>query len=61
MVIVQERSKAKKFSSIKEAAKASGIPYMTLYMRMRKDTGGLCWSVSKAMKKPVRKYEKREG
>lgn len=58
MVIVQERSKAKKFKSIREASEATGIPYMTLYMRMRKDTGGLCWSVSKAMKKPVRKYER---
>lgn len=61
MVTVQERSKAKKFKSIREASEATGIPYMTLYMRMRKDTGGLCWSISKAMKKPVRVYNRKES
>lgn len=59
--VVTAGTKKKVYKSIREASEAIGIPYMTLYMRMRKDTGGLCWSISKAMKKPVRVYQKREG
>lgn len=44
---------AKKFSSIKEAAKASGISYMVLYMRLRAGK-----PVSRALNTPVRKYKK---
>ena len=61
MKTVTAGSKKKVFKSIREASDATGIPYMTLYMRMRKDTGGLMWSVSKAMRKPVRTYKKKEG
>jgi len=60
MQTVTAGSKKKVYKSIREASNALGIPYMTLYMRMRKDTGGLSWSVSKAMKKPVRVYNKKE-
>lgn len=57
-VRIQAGEKKKIYPSIKEASEATGIPYMTLYMRMRKEAGGLCWSISKAMKKPVRVYNK---
>lgn len=43
-----------KFKSIKAAAEAHNIPYMTLYMRVR---AGM--SVSQACHKKVRKYTKR--
>jgi len=58
-VAVRTGTKKKVYPSIKAAAEATGIPYMTLYMRMRKDDGGLAWSINKAMKKPVRKYERK--
>lgn len=60
MQTVSLGAKKKVYKSIREASDATGIPYMTLYMRMRKDTGGLSWSVNKAFKKPVRKYSKKE-
>ncbi len=59
MQTVTAGSKKKVYKSIREASEALSIPYMTLYMRMRKGDGGLMWSVSKAMKKPVRKYNKK--
>jgi hypothetical protein len=43
-----------KFPSIKAAAEAAGIPYMTFYMRMRNGK-----SASKAYHTKVRKYTKR--
>ncbi len=61
MQTVTAGSKKKIYKSIREASEATGIPYMTLYMRMRKDTGGLMWSVNKAMKKPVRVYNKAQA
>lgn len=59
MQTVTAGSKKKVYKSIREASEATGIPYMTLYMRMRKGEGGLMWSVSKAMKKPVRSYKRK--
>ncbi len=59
MQTITAGSKKKVYKSIREASEALDIPYMTLYMRMRKDKGGLNWSISKAMKKPVRKYERK--
>jgi len=48
-------NKKKVFKSIRLAAKAAGIPYMTLYMRVR---AGM--PVTKAMKQPVRVYKRKE-
>ena len=45
--------KKKQFKSIKLAAQEAGIPYMTLYMRLRMGV-----KPSIAVKKPVRKYRK---
>lgn len=55
MKTVQLGNKQKKYRSIKEAAEAAGIPYITLYMRLRMGN-----TAKIAMKKPVRKYVKRE-
>lgn len=51
-------AKKKSFKSIRLAAEAAGVDYMTFYMRIRKDTGGLNWKAGKAFNKPVRKYVK---
>lgn len=48
--------KKKVFKSIRLAAEAAGVPYMTFYMRLR-----MGMPAQKAMKKPVRKYEKKEA
>lgn len=53
-------TKKKSFTSIRLAAEAAGVPYMTFYMRLRKDTGGLAWKAGKAFNKPVRKYVKKD-
>lgn len=53
-------TKKKQFPSIRLAAEAAGVPYMTFYMRLRADTGGLNWKAGKAFKKPVRVYRKKE-
>lgn len=42
--------------SIRIAAEKAGVPYMTLYMRLR-----MGMPVAQAVKKPVRKYTKVEG
>ena len=52
MVTFSTGSKKKVYRSLTEAAKATGIPYMTLYMRLRHG-----WKPSKAAKAKVRKYE----
>lgn len=52
-------NKKKSFPSIRLAAEAAGMPYMTFYMRLRKDTGGLSWKAGKAFKQPVRKYQRQ--
>lgn len=44
-------NKKKVFKSIKMAAEASGIPYMTLYMRIRMGK-----TLAQAVREPVRKY-----
>ena len=51
MVTVDLGNKKRKFRSIREAAEVSGIPYMTLYMRLRFGKKPLT-----AVRKPVRKY-----
>ena len=56
MVTINLGNKKKQFKSIRLAAEASGIKYITLYMRLRAGN-----SVAKAMNKPVRKYQKQEG
>lgn len=56
MVILSLGNKKRSFKSIRLAAKAVNMPYMTLYMRIR--TG---MPLAKAVKQPVRKYEKVEG
>lgn len=55
MVTVSLGTKKKTFKSIREAAAYSGVPYMTLYMRLRMGK-----PVVKAIKQPVRKYERKE-
>lgn len=47
-------TKKKQFKSIRLAAEAAGVPYMTLYMRLR---AGM--KPGEAVKKPVRKYQKK--
>jgi len=47
-------TKKKQFKSIKLAAKAAGVPYMTFYMRLRMGT-----KPATAAHKPVRKYERQ--
>lgn len=49
-------SKKKSYKSIREASEATGIPYITLYMRVKK----LNWPISRAIKADVRQYNKRE-
>lgn len=44
------------FKSIKEASRTTGIPYMTLYMRVKK----LGWGITKAVNHEVRKYERKQ-
>jgi len=51
---VSTGSKKKVYKSIRLAAEAAGMEYITLYMRLR---AGM--SVSKAMNLPVRKYIKK--
>ncbi len=55
MTVIKLGNKKKSYKSIKEAAKAAGLSYITMYMRLR---AGM--TVSQAMKQPVRKYVKRE-
>lgn len=52
-------NKKKSYTSIRLAAEAAGVPYMTFYMRLRAAKGGLSWKAGKAFKKPVRKYERQ--
>ena len=51
MVTVDLGNKKRKFRSIKAAADAMGVPYMTLYMRLRFGV-----KPATAVKRPVRKY-----
>jgi hypothetical protein len=56
MITIEMGKKKRKFKSIKEAAEASGILYMTLYIRLRAGD-----KPATAIKKPVRKYRKQEA
>lgn len=56
MIIVKLGNKKKAYRSIKLAAEASGIKYITLYMRLRAGD-----KPTTAVNKKVRKYEKQEG
>lgn len=59
MNLVSLGTKKRTFKSIRLAAEAAGVPYMTFYMRIRNGTGGLSWKAGKAFNKPVRKYVKQ--
>jgi len=54
MVIIKMGNKKKAYRSIRLAAEAAGVPYMTFYLRLRMGA-----SVKEAMTKPVRKYTKK--
>jgi hypothetical protein len=54
MVTLSMGNKKRTFRSIREASMAAGIDYMTFYMRLRSGT-----PVKRAMKRPVRKYNKK--
>lgn len=53
--VVSTGNKKKVYKSIRLAAEAAGVPYMTFYMRLR-----MGMPATQAMKKPVRKYVKKE-
>lgn len=53
--VVSFGPKKKAFKSIRLAAAAHNIPYITLYMRIR-----MGMPLAKAVKQPVRKYQKQE-
>jgi hypothetical protein len=48
------KKKITRFNSLIEAAQASRIPYMTLYMRLRHG-----WPLQQALKVPVRRFTRR--
>lgn len=48
-------SKKKVYPTIRQAAEAAGVPYMTFYMRIRK----LGWNVAKAVRAEVRPYNRK--
>ena len=55
MVTLSLGNKKKTYRSIKEAATANGLSYMTLYMRLR-----FGQKPTAAIKRPVRKYQRKE-
>lgn len=55
MKLVSTGAKKKAYKSIRLAAEAAGVPYITLYMRLR-----MGMSVKQAMNTPVRKYIKQK-
>lgn len=55
MRMIAMGNKKKQFKSIRLAAEAAGISYMTFYMRLRAGD-----KPSQAAKKPVRVYNKRK-
>lgn len=55
MVTIKLGNKKKSFKSIRLAAEAAGILYMTLYMRIRAGD-----KPATAIKKPVRQYNKKQ-
>ena len=54
MKLVSIGTKKKSYRSIRLAAEAAGVPYMTYYMRLRFGN-----KPAEAAKKPVRKYERK--
>lgn len=54
--VVTTGTKKKSYKSIRLAAEAAGVPYITLYMRLR-----MGMSVKQAMNTPVRKYVKQKA
>lgn len=56
MVTLSLGNKKKTYRSIKEAAKDIGIPYITLYMRLR-----MGMKPKTALTKPIRPYTKKTG
>lgn len=56
MITIKLGNKKKQFKSIRLAAEAANIPYITLYMRLR---AGM--PVGKAVKLPVRVYNRKES
>jgi hypothetical protein len=56
MVTIKMGNKKKQFKSIRLAAEAADIPYMTLYMRLRAGVKPVS-----AMNKPVRVYTRKES
>lgn len=56
MRMIAMGNKKKQFKSIRLAAEAAGVSYMTFYMRLRAGD-----KPAVAAKKPVRKYVKVEG
>lgn len=56
MINVKLGNKKRQFKSIRLAADACNISYMVLYMRLRAGV-----PAGKAVKMPVRKYQKQEG
>jgi len=55
-VKVSMGTKKRVFKSVRLAAEAAGVPYMTFYMRLRAGVKPVT-----AAKKPVRKYVKQEA
>jgi hypothetical protein len=56
MVTIKLGNKKKQFKSIRLAAEAAGMSYITFYMRLRAGDKPVT-----AMNKPVRKYQRQEG
>lgn len=56
MITVKMGTKKKQFKSIRLAAQAAGVSYMTYYMRLRMGI-----KPAQAASKPVRKYVKVEA
>ena len=54
MKTISMGNKKKQYRSIRLAAEAAGVPYMTFYMRLRFGVAPVT-----AAKKPVRKYTKQ--
>lgn len=55
MKMVSMGTKKKQYASIKMAAAAAGVPYMTYYMRLRMGK-----TPKQAAKEPVRVYKRKE-
>jgi len=56
MTIIKLGNKKKSYKSIKAASLATGIPYITLWMRVNK----LGWPISRAVGADVRPYVRKQ-